>query len=236
MTMHGNDLHHPRSRRLTRAALGRYDLVATVSSELAEQLARRGPHAAGRGAALRRRPRPLPAHPARGGPRAARPRPRRAATCSSATTRPAPTSATTSRSTPRGDTTLLTLGKVAAGRGPALAQRGQRGPRAVRQRGLRARRARGARVRRPGPRDAVPACTRSRSTESPAACAPTTTAPPGAQRCAPHLGTADPRVAGRARAALFSAERMAARVVAAWQELLAEPVASATEAPPEGAV
>jgi teichuronic acid biosynthesis glycosyltransferase TuaC len=35
LTLHGNDLHHPRSRRLTLAAAGRYDLVATVSSELA---------------------------------------------------------------------------------------------------------------------------------------------------------------------------------------------------------
>lgn len=36
---------------------------------------------------------------------------------------------------------------------------------------------------------------------------------------APHLGDPDPRVDGRARAALFSAERMAARVAAAWREL-----------------
>jgi glycosyltransferase involved in cell wall biosynthesis len=40
---------------------------------------------------------------------------------------------------------------------------------------------------------------------------------------APHLQAPDPRVAGRARAGLFSAERMAARVVAAWRALLAEP-------------
>jgi hypothetical protein len=32
----------------------------------------------------------------------------------------------------------------------------------------------------------------------------------------------DPRVDGRARAALFSADRMAARVVAAWHDVLAE--------------
>lgn len=36
---------------------------------------------------------------------------------------------------------------------------------------------------------------------------------------APHLAAADPRIAGRERAMLFSADRMAERVVAAWQEL-----------------
>jgi glycosyltransferase involved in cell wall biosynthesis len=39
---------------------------------------------------------------------------------------------------------------------------------------------------------------------------------------APHLAAADPRVAGRRRAELFSADRMAARMVAAWQALAAE--------------
>ena len=39
---------------------------------------------------------------------------------------------------------------------------------------------------------------------------------------APHVAAADPRVRGRARAEIFSAERMAARMVAAWRELAAE--------------
>jgi len=39
---------------------------------------------------------------------------------------------------------------------------------------------------------------------------------------APHLAAADPRVAGRARAELFSADRMAQRVVAAWRALAEE--------------
>jgi len=38
---------------------------------------------------------------------------------------------------------------------------------------------------------------------------------------APHLATADPRVEGRARAELFSAERMAERVAVAWRALAA---------------
>jgi glycosyltransferase involved in cell wall biosynthesis len=39
---------------------------------------------------------------------------------------------------------------------------------------------------------------------------------------AAHLAAADPRVAGRARAALFSAERMAERVLVAWRAVAAE--------------
>jgi len=39
---------------------------------------------------------------------------------------------------------------------------------------------------------------------------------------APHLADADPRVAGRERAALFSAEQMVERVVAAWRAVAAE--------------
>ena len=42
------------------------------------------------------------------------------------------------------------------------------------------------------------------------------------QALAPHLASPDPRVAGRSRAQLFSAERMAARMVAAWRALAAE--------------
>ncbi len=38
---------------------------------------------------------------------------------------------------------------------------------------------------------------------------------------APALAAADPRVDGAARAELFSADRMAARVIAAWRELVA---------------
>jgi glycosyltransferase involved in cell wall biosynthesis len=38
VTLHGTDLRHPRSRRITLAALGRMDLVATVSEDLAREL------------------------------------------------------------------------------------------------------------------------------------------------------------------------------------------------------
>src|SRR4051794_30928152 len=38
VTLHGTDLRHPRTRRITLAALGRLDLVATASSALAREL------------------------------------------------------------------------------------------------------------------------------------------------------------------------------------------------------
>lgn len=38
ITLHGTDVRHPRSGRLTRAVLGRYDLVAAVSEELAAEV------------------------------------------------------------------------------------------------------------------------------------------------------------------------------------------------------
>ena len=38
VTLHGTDLRHPRSRRITSAVLSRYDLVAAVSPELAREV------------------------------------------------------------------------------------------------------------------------------------------------------------------------------------------------------
>src|SRR4051794_13569238 len=38
VTLHGTDLRHPRSRRITFAVLPRYDLVAAVSPELAREV------------------------------------------------------------------------------------------------------------------------------------------------------------------------------------------------------
>ncbi len=42
ITLHGTDVRHPRSGRLTRAVLPRYDLVAAVSESLARELGRPG--------------------------------------------------------------------------------------------------------------------------------------------------------------------------------------------------
>ena len=52
----------------------------------------------------------------------------------------------------------------------------------------------------------------------------------------PHLDAADPRVEGRARAALWSAERMARRVLEAWIEVSGAPLYSPSEAPSDGAL
>src|SRR3954454_1851655 len=38
VTLHGTDLRHPRTRRITLAALGRLDLVATASASLAGEI------------------------------------------------------------------------------------------------------------------------------------------------------------------------------------------------------
>lgn len=45
---------------------------------------------------------------------------------------------------------------------------------------------------------------------------------------APHLAAADPRIAGRARAELFSADRMARRVAVAWRAIAAETASGRT--------
>src|SRR3954471_17537468 len=68
VTLHGTDLRHPRTRRITLAALGRLDLVATASSALADELP--GDHAGRRVAVLPsgvtlERSRPIPRAEAR---------------------------------------------------------------------------------------------------------------------------------------------------------------------------
>jgi len=55
------------------------------------------------------------------------------------------------------------------------------------------------------------------------------------EAAAAHLAEADPRVDGRARASLWSAERMARRVRAAWSELTGPRLYSAEPGPPPGA-
>ena len=42
VTLHGTDLRHPRTRRITLAALGRLDLTATASASLAREVPRAG--------------------------------------------------------------------------------------------------------------------------------------------------------------------------------------------------
>jgi teichuronic acid biosynthesis glycosyltransferase TuaC len=52
----------------------------------------------------------------------------------------------------------------------------------------------------------------------------------------PHVQAADPRVEGRARAELWSARRMARRVLEAWIEVSDAPLYSPLEAPSDGAL
>ena len=78
VTLHGTDVRHPRSRRITRAALPFVDLVAAVSPELAREVPGAGERRPVAVLPVRRRSRPLRADPARRGARAPEPGARRA--------------------------------------------------------------------------------------------------------------------------------------------------------------
>ena len=67
VTLHGNDLFHPRSNRITRAALPFTALPAAVSREFSENVPGAGTTQTRRGAARRHRHHALPPDPARGG-------------------------------------------------------------------------------------------------------------------------------------------------------------------------
>jgi teichuronic acid biosynthesis glycosyltransferase TuaC len=231
VTLHGTDVRHPRSGRITRAALPFVDLVAAVSTELAAEV----------GAAGRRQRRvavlpcgvdldrfaPLaraqarerlglapdepcvlfPADPARAGKRFDR------------------------ALEAAGDARVLTLGRVAPQDVPlhVNAANAVLVPSEREGFGLAVLEALACDVPvlatpvgiHPVALDAVPGTL----------CAPWDAT---AWRAAlePHLRAADPRVEGRERAALWSARRMAQRVLAAWGEL----VPSLAEAPLTGAV
>ena len=234
VTLHGTDLRHPRTRLLTRAALPRIDLVATVSAELAARAARRR-QAPPRRAPLRRRHRSLP--PARRARRA------RAGSGSTPSARYLLFPADPARPAKRHDRAA----ELAAAHGAAA----------------HARRRRPGRRRRCGSTPPTPSsCPPSaRASASPCSrrwpatcpCSPRPSASTrgarrrrrdalralrrGAWRAALHplLAMPDPRVEGRARAELWSATRMAERVAAAWAELTGARVYSPREAPNDGA-
>jgi glycosyltransferase involved in cell wall biosynthesis len=230
VTLHGTDLRHPRSKRITRAALPFLDLVAAVSPELAREVP---------GAGSRRRVAVLPC-----GVDLDRfaPIPRAEARarldlpldepCLLFPADPARPSKRYDRAQEIADgTRLLTLGRVHPFEVPiyvnaanaVLVPSDQEGF------GLAALEALACDV----PVLATPLGIHPTALEGleGTLCAPYERA---TWRAAlePHLQTSDPRVDGRPRAELWSARRMARRVLRAWGEVLRLPV----EAPRTGAV
>jgi teichuronic acid biosynthesis glycosyltransferase TuaC len=236
VTLHGTDLRHPRSRRITSAALPRYDLVAAVSPELAREV----PGAGGRrrvavlpcGVALdrfvripRRTARErlgldpggryvlFPADPARPAKRPDRARELAATTGAH----------------------LLALGRVAPSEVPLWVNAANAVvvPSDHEGFGLAALEALACDV----PVLATPVGNHPAALDGVdgTLCAPYDAARWGAVLEA-HLDAPDPRVEGRARAALWSAERMARRVLEAWVEVSGAPLYSRSEAPSDGAV
>ena len=236
VTLHGTDLRHPRSRRITSAALPRYDLVAAVSPELAREV----PGSGGRrrvavlpcGVALDRFGRIprgearerlgldpagryvlFPADPARAAKRPDRARELAAAAGAQ----------------------LLALGRVEPSEVPfwVNAANAVVVPSDHEGFGLAALEALACDVpvlatrvgNHPAALDGVPGTL----------CAPYEAGAWGAVLKV-HLDAPDPRVDGRARAALWSAECMARRVLEAWVEVSGAPLYSRSEAPSDGAV
>jgi len=236
VTLHGTDLRHPRSRRITSAALPRYDLVAAVSPELAHEV----PGAGGRrrvavlpcGVALDRFvrvPRPearerlgldprgryvlFPADPGRPAKRPDRARELAAAAGAQ----------------------LLALGRVAPSEVPSWVNAANAVvvPSDHEGFGLAALEALACDV----PVLATPVGNHPAALDGIAGtlCAPYDADVWGRALTA-HLDASDPRVEGRARAALWSAERMARRVLEAWVEVSGAPLYSRSEAPSDGAL
>ena len=221
VTFHGTDLAHPRSGRLSRAVLRFVDLAATVSASLAqEQLAGAG---AGRRVAVLpcgvdlQRFRPLPRVEARArlglDPRAP---------CLLFPADPARAEKHYDRAQEvAGDVPLLTLGDVDPEDVPTWVNAANA-------------------VLVPSAREGFGlAVLEALACDVPVLATPVGIAPLAlggiagtlcdafdakAWRAAlaPHLAHPDPRIAGRARAELFSAERMAERVAVAWRAVAAE--------------
>ena len=217
VTLHGTDVRHPRSRRLTRAALGHMDLVATVSDSLAGEL---GP--------LTPRPLVLPCGVAL---ERFRPIPREAARLALGVERDEPCllfpfdPQRTAKRFDRayelaGKVRLLTLGSTVPDH-VTLAINAANAvlvPSDAEGFGLAVLEALACDV----PVLATPTGVHA---EALSGIAGTLCAPYDRDRwaaaLAPALANADPRVAGRARSAEYSSERMAERVAAAWRTLLA---------------
>jgi teichuronic acid biosynthesis glycosyltransferase TuaC len=217
VTLHGTDVRHPRSRRLTLAALGHLDLVATVSASLAAELG-----------AITPPPLVLPCGVAL---ERFRPIPREAARLALGLDRDEPALLfpfDPQREAKRFDRAyeladgvrLITLGATAPDH-VTLAINAANAvlvPSDAEGFGLAVLEALACDV----PVLATPVGVHAEVLADVAGtlCAPYDRAR-WAAALAPALADPDPRIAGRARASEFSSERMAARVAAAWRSLLA---------------
>jgi glycosyltransferase involved in cell wall biosynthesis len=218
VTLHGTDLGHPRSRPITLAGLRLMDLVATVSEELASAVPRAafgGPRAVLPAGVDVRRFVPVPREEARAalgldphGPYLLFPAdPRR------------PEKRHDRAVALAGNVRLLTLGNVPPGRVPLFVNAANAVLVTSEREGF------GLAVL-----EALACNVPVLST--PVGIAPRVLEGVDGAYCgefevetwrralAPHLESADPRVAGRARAEELSCDRMAERVVAAWRTLL----------------
>ena len=239
VTMHGNDLYHPRSRRITTAVLPRMDLVGTPTAEFAEKVP---------GADTGRRIAILPC-----GIDTVRFRPmdRRAAREQLGLDRDgryllfpynperAVKRVDIARELAGGDARLLTLGNTPTSEVPVWmnAANAVVCPSDWETFGL--------------------ACVEALACDVPVLARPTGVHPEALRgidgtlcaewdretwraALAPHLAADDPRVAGRARALSYSADALAARVAVAWRWLAGEgpppPLYSAALAPTESSL
>ena len=222
VTLHGNDLWHPRSRRITKALLPHVDLAATVSSDLARGYLggierRRRIGVLPCGVSLERF-RPLPRAEARA--RLGLAADGRYLLFVANPERPVKRFDRAEALAERTDAELITLGATDPAEVPVWmnAANAVLVPSDLESFGLAALEALACDV----PVLATPlgvAPIALAGVEG-ALCAPfDLDAWSAAAR--PHLDAEDPRVEGRARAAVFSAERMAERVAVAWRELIA---------------
>jgi glycosyltransferase involved in cell wall biosynthesis len=236
VTLHGPDLRHPRSRRITSAALPRYDLVAAVSPELAREVP---------GAGTRRRVAVLPCGVdldrfvpiARGEARErlGLDRDGRYVLFPADPARPAKRPDRARELAERAGAKLLALGRVHPFEVPywVNAANAVVVPSDHEGFGLAALEALACDV----PVLATPVGNHPTALDGIAGtlCALYDEAAWSAvlER---HLADPDPRVEGRARAELWSARRMARRVLEAWIEVSEAPLYSPAEAPSDGAL
>jgi teichuronic acid biosynthesis glycosyltransferase TuaC len=236
VTLHGTDLRHPRSRRITSAALPRYDLVAAVSPELALEVP---------GAGAKRRVAVLPCGvdldrfvPIERGEARARlnlEREGRYVLLPADPARPAKRPDRARELADANGAKLLALGRVHPFEVPywVNAANAVLVPSDHEGFGLAALEALACDV----PVLATPVGNHPTALEGidGTLCAPYDASAWSAV-LGPHLDAADPRVNGRARAELWSAKRMARRVLEAWIEVSGAALYSPAEAPSDGAL